>query len=65
MSALKSVLLAIRPSLTMEKQTDGRTDGRTDGKSPHFTGLRPLPGPLTKKNNVRAEVSLEQSAALT
>ena len=28
---------------------DERTDGRTDGKSPHSTGLRPLPGPLPKK----------------
>ena len=25
---------------------DGQTNERMDGISPHFTGLRPLPGPL-------------------
>ena len=29
--------------------TDERTNERTDGKSPHSTGLCPLPGPLPKK----------------
>ena len=33
-------------------RTDGRTDGRTYGKSPHSTGLRPLSGPLPKKEPV-------------
>ena len=28
---------------------DGQTNGRADGKSPHSKGLRPLPGPLPKK----------------
>ena len=27
-------------------RTNGRVNGRTDGKSPHSTGLCPLPGPL-------------------
>ena len=31
-------------------RTYGRTDGRTYGISPHSTGLRPLSGPLPKKN---------------
>ena len=26
--------------------------GQTDGKSPHSTGLRPLPGPLPKKETI-------------
>ena len=30
-------------------RTDGRTDVRTYGISPHSTGLRPLSGPLPKK----------------
>ena len=29
---------------------DGWTDGRTDRISPHSTGLRPLSGPLPKKD---------------
>ena len=31
----------------------GQTNERTDGKSPHSTGLRPLPGPLPKKQKWR------------
>ena len=33
----------------MDGRTDGRMYGRTDGISPHSTGLRPLLGPLPKK----------------
>ena len=29
--------------------TDEQTDERTDRKSPHYKGLRPLPGPLPNK----------------
>ena len=37
----------------MDGWTDGQMDGRTDGKSPHSTGLRPLPGllPCFNKEN--------------
>ena len=42
MSALKSALLAIRPSLTMEKRTDGRTDGLTDGRTDGRTNGRAI-----------------------
>ena len=36
-----------------DKRTNVRTNERTDGKSPHSTGLRPLSGPLPKKEGGR------------
>ena len=38
-------------------RTDEQTDGRTDGKSPHSTGLRPLSGPLPKREKERKKKS--------
>ena len=35
----------------MDGWMDGRTNGWTDRKSPHSTGLRPLSGPLPKKQS--------------
>ena len=35
--------------LRASQRGDVRTDVRTDGISPHSTGLRPLSGPLPKK----------------
>ena len=40
-----------RTDVRTDGRTYGHTDGRTYGKSPHSTGLRPLPGPLPKKQD--------------
>ena len=36
---------------------NGQMDGRTDGISPHSIGLRPLLGPLPKKNGIRTRIN--------
>ncbi len=58
--ALRPIWLALRPNwmaLGPSGGTDEWTDKRTDGKSPYFTGLCPLSGPLPKKNENQSVVS--------